>query len=98
MFFFPHQSFFTLVSKDSFILLARNLFHCMAESLFSLVVSQGSNQGSLAECEKEISYLSSLFIFLSRVLVFRCSQQTFRFSAPILAKVKFPNTNVFFDP
>ena len=38
---------------------------------------------------KELSYLLYLFVLL--ILIFRCSQQTLRFSALLLAKVNTPN-------
>ena len=61
--------------------------HYIAESSGSLVASQEM----LNVDAKELSNLSSLFISLS--LLFRCSQQTLRFSAPMLAEVKAPIIN-----
>ena len=35
------------------------------------------------------------FIFIDLLSLFRCSQKTLRFSAPMLAKMKAPNMNNF---
>ena len=67
----------------------------MADSSGSLVASQRVTMVSMLHVDaKEISnlHLSSLFISPSRIL--RFSQQTLRFSAPMLAKVKAPNIKI----
>ena len=49
-FSFFNLTLFTLVGKASFVILPRNLFHYMAESLESLFASHKCTQGLHAEC------------------------------------------------
>lgn len=78
-----------MVSKASLVLLARNLFHYMAESSGSvLFTSHWSNRVSHAECGCERAFL--LILSFLRIFYYMYWHQTLWFSALMLKKVEDP--------
>ena len=78
-----------LVSKVFFF-----KFHYMAESCRNLFPSHETKQESHAECGCERTFL--LILILSLLRLFRCPQQTLRFSTLLMLKrVVDPNKNNF---
>ena len=72
--FFNH-SLFTAVSKASFVLLARNLVHYMAESCGSLFNSHKKEQGLYGEYGNECA--TDIMVFCSDALKGESSTETY---------------------
>ena len=73
---FPIKASSLWLKARCMVVLARNLFHCMAESLGRLFASHESEQGSHAECGCERAFVFIFPLSLSLSRIFRCSQQT----------------------
>ena len=77
-FSFFKLTLFTLVSKASFVLLARNLLHYIADVSGSLFASRGSDQGG---CERAFMLIFPLSLYVEN---FPVRNRHCFFSAPML--------------